>query len=143
MRLSPSGHGQADRRGDIEANDYGGRGDDRSYYNNNNNNNNNNAEAKEDVFELTRAEQATRDKELAIAWKMCKLTEFLLSKEVCRLGREVVWDVRAYKEINRMANYLQVRDQNTLSFASIAPDTHSLVYSTPDPNPTLPYPTLP
>ena len=96
LRLPPTGRRDDDyHRNDIESN--------------HNTNTNRNSEAKEDVFQLTREEQAKRDKELAIAWKMCKLTEFLLSKEVCRLGREVVWDVRAYKEINRMANYLQSR----------------------------------
>jgi hypothetical protein len=48
----------------------------------------------DDVFVLTRAEQARRDRELAVAWKMCKLTEFLLSKEVARVGRRLQWNVQ-------------------------------------------------
>ena len=48
----------------------------------------------DEVFVLTRAEHARRDRELAVAWKMCKLTEFLLSKEIARVGRRLQWNVQ-------------------------------------------------
>ena len=48
-------------------------------------------------------ERSAKDLLLSHLWKVCKLTEFLLSNEVCGVGRDMYWDIQRYKELNRMS----------------------------------------
>ena len=48
-------------------------------------------------------ERSAKDLLLSHLWKVCKLTEFLLSKEVCGVGRNMFWDIQNYKELNKMS----------------------------------------
>ena len=48
-------------------------------------------------------ERSAKDLLLSHLWKVCKLTEFLLSNEVCGVGRDMYWDIQRYKELNKMS----------------------------------------